>query len=58
MIEKLTNAQLEARLDSLESMIAAETDWKKLPAMNAMFQRIIEELANRDLAAQEANHGR
>ena len=53
MFQQMTEAQLNARLDFVEAQIAKTTDWKQLPALNNLFQQIIEELARRDVAAEQ-----
>lgn len=45
----LTTKQLEQRLSWVESLVSNEADPKNLPYHNAMYQRIIEELARRDV---------
>lgn len=45
----LTDEQIERRLNMLEKMIAAETDWKNLPSLNHTFQKLIAEQARRDI---------
>jgi hypothetical protein len=44
----LTDAQIESRLDMLESMIR-RADRKDLPYLNATFQRLLDEQVRRDL---------
>ena len=51
----LTDEQLEQRLGWVESLIANETDPKNLPYHNAMYQRILDELARRDVEREEAD---
>lgn len=53
MIQNLTLRQLEDRLDWVENIIASETDPKNLPYHNSMYQRILDELARRDVATEE-----
>jgi len=48
MIEKLTDQQLAQRLDMVERMIG-RADPKDLPALNAMFQKLIDEQVRRDI---------
>ncbi len=48
MIENLSDDQIEARLDLVEKLIArAQT--KDLPALNATFQKLMDEQVRRDL---------
>lgn len=53
MITKLTNEQIESRLNMLEALIA-KADAKDLPALNATFQKLLDEQVRRDL--ELANH--
>jgi len=53
MIQNLTLKQLEERLDWVENIIASDTDPKNLPYHNSMYQRILDELARRDVEAEE-----
>lgn len=49
---KLSNAQIERRLDWLETMIT-RADVKDLPYLNRTFQMLFDELVNRDLEKDE-----
>jgi hypothetical protein len=48
MITNMTDDQLNARLDFLEAEIARTKDWKSLPALNAIYQKVMDELVRRD----------
>lgn len=52
MIQNLTDEQIRVRLDFIEHKIAECRDWKSLPALNDMFQKLIEEQARRDVERQ------
>lgn len=49
MLDHLTDRELESRLDFLEQTIARTKDWKQLPALNGCLQKILQELADRDV---------
>lgn len=51
MLAKMTDEQIDARLDSIERMIS-KADAKQLPALNQTFQRLIDEQVRRDLEKQ------
>jgi hypothetical protein len=52
MLEKLTDEQIESRLDMVELMIASERDTETLKRLNHMFEKMIDEQIRR------ANKGR
>jgi hypothetical protein len=52
MLEDLSNEQIEARMTVLEGMIASCDDPKSLPALNATFQRLLDEQVRRDLSGR------
>jgi hypothetical protein len=53
MLSHFTDAQLADRVSYVETLIVRETDWKNLPYLNQMFQRLIEEQARRDIEKEE-----
>lgn len=53
MVEQMTDTQLKRRLDWVEKVIAACTDPKSLPALNAAFQRLLDEQVRRDLQKEK-----
>lgn len=48
-VENLTDAQLDARLQVMERLIAEARDVKSLPAYNSIVQKLIDEQVRRDL---------
>ena len=48
-LERFTDAALERRINTVETWIAAEADPKNLPALNAAFQKLLDEQVRRDL---------
>lgn len=55
MIHDLTTEQLESRLSWVEGLIQEERDPKNLPYHNAMYQKLIDELARRDVEESLSN---
>lgn len=53
MVDDLTDQQIEDRLKTLEVMIA-RARYKDLPALNKIFQDLIEEQVRRDLDKVES----
>lgn len=49
MLDTFSDEQLDQRVQTVEQMIARETDWKNLPALNQSLQRLIDEQARRDI---------
>ena len=48
-LKDFTDKEIEQRLKVIEQWIAAEKDYKNLPALNHMFQKLLDELARRDV---------
>lgn len=51
-LANMTNEQLENRLTYLEQQMAT-TDYKKLASINAIYEKVLTELANRDVENAE-----
>lgn len=51
-LKRLSDAQLDARLDYLEQKIA-QANPKDLPYLNSLFRKILEELVRRDLERRD-----
>lgn len=49
----MTDGQIEARLATLEQMIAREHDIRTLAVLNWCLQKLLDEQVNRDLKAKE-----
>jgi hypothetical protein len=54
-IERLTDDQIEKRLDALEVMMA-RADAKDLPSLNQTYQMLIDEQVRRDRKADADNY--
>lgn len=50
MLSQMTDEQLDTRVAMVERMIAAERDPKNLPALNRLFQALVDEQVRRELA--------
>lgn len=48
-LSHFTDEQLEQRVNTVEAWILREKDWKNLPALNDVFQKLIDEQARRDV---------
>jgi hypothetical protein len=53
MLRNLTDQQIEARIDVVERWIVESRDAKSLPALNDIFQKLIDEQARRDVEREE-----
>ncbi len=51
---KLSDTQLEQRLAMVERLIVSERDEKNRPALNALFQKLLDEQVRRDLERETA----
>lgn len=48
-LQTLSDQSLSIRMSILEALILREADWKKLPALNAAFRRLLDERVRRDV---------
>lgn len=53
MLARLSDDEIALRLNVVEQMILKERDVKSLPALNQMFQRLLDEQVRRDLLHKE-----
>lgn len=52
-LERMTDDEIERRLNVVEAMIWREKDPKNLPTLNRIFQNLLAEQVRRDLKRQE-----
>lgn len=48
-LREMSDTSLAMKLNLVELLILREPDWKKLPALNAAFRRLLDEQVRRDL---------